>query len=253
MSRGPACSSVATRSTTIAPSPSTCAPTIRAKSARVIDVLPRLRLSPLRCSPRGRCSRPGAALRRSYRRTRAMTPSWRARCARPERTLLVRQRLDHLVGDVDALAGVNDGVLQDQVELLGGGDLLDHLVRAFLDAGELLVAAQIEILAELALHPLQVARLVREIALLVAPLGIGHRRAVLVEQRLHVTHLFRELLDLRIASREFLFYLRLCALCGRRLAEQPLGVDEADLVLGGRCRAGGENERDGEACLQQAR
>jgi hypothetical protein len=192
MSRGPACSSVATRSTMIAPSPSTRAPTIRARSARV------------------------------------------------------------LVGDVDALAGVNDGVLQDQVELLGGGDLLDHLVRALLDAGELLVAAQIEILTEFTLHPLQVARLVRKIALLVAPVGIGHRRAVLVEQRLHVAHLFGELLDLGIASREFLFDLRLRALCGRRLAEQSLGVDEADLVLGGRGRAGDEDERDGEACLQQA-
>src|SRR5690348_16537287 len=39
--------------------------------------------------------------------------------------LLVGERLDHLVGDVDPLARVHHGVLQDQVELLALGDLLD--------------------------------------------------------------------------------------------------------------------------------
>ena len=66
--------------------------------------------------------------------------------------LLVGERLDHLLGDVDLLAREDDRVLQDQVELLGLGDLLDHLVRALLDARELLVAAQVEVLAELALR-----------------------------------------------------------------------------------------------------
>ena len=84
---------------------------------------------------------------------------------------------------------IHDRVLQDQVELLGLGDLLDHLVRALLHARELLVAAQVQVLAELALRALQVARQVGEVALLVAALGLGHRRAVLVERRLQVAHL----------------------------------------------------------------
>src|SRR5678809_409001 len=40
------------------------------------------------------------------------------------RRRLALERLDHLVGDVDARAAV-DGVLQDQVELLLFGDLVD--------------------------------------------------------------------------------------------------------------------------------
>ena len=62
-------------------------------------------------------------------------------------------------------------ILQDQVELLGLGDLLDHLVRALLDARELLVAPQVEVLAKLALRALQVARQIGEVALLVAAIG----------------------------------------------------------------------------------
>src|SRR6185437_6183712 len=111
-------------------------------------------------------------------------------------------------------------------------------------ARELLVAAQVQVLAEFALHPCQVARLVREVAILVAPIGVAHRRAVAVERRLQVAYLLRELLDLGVAGREFLLDLRLRALGRRRLAEQPLGVDEADLVIGGEARAGDDGERE---------
>src|SRR5688572_588920 len=116
--------------------------------------------------------------------------------------LLVGQRLDHLFGDVDALAREHDRVLQDEIELLGLGDLLDDLVRALLDARELLVLAQVQVLAKLALHALQIARKIREVALLAAALGLGHRRAILVERCLQVSNLPRELSELRVALRE---------------------------------------------------
>src|SRR5512143_2538843 len=128
--RGPADSSVATRSTATAPSPSSVAPTRDASSDRSM--------------------------------ARASGPIG----------LLVGERLDHLLGDVDLLARVDDGVLDDQVELLGLGDLLDHLVGSLLDARELLVAPQVRVLAELALRALEVAREVGGVALAVAPLGL---------------------------------------------------------------------------------
>ena len=45
------------------------------------------------------------------------------------------------------------------------------------------------------------------------------------------------------APRELALELLLCALRGRRLAEQPLGVDEADLVVGAVGDAGGSEQR----------
>ena len=60
----------------------------------------------------------------------------------------------------------------------------------------------------------------------------------LSSDRLQVAHLLGELLDLGVARREFLLELLLRALGGRRLAEQALGVDEADLVVGGGRGAG---------------
>src|SRR5690348_9189709 len=151
MSRLPAPSSVATRSTTTLPSPSSVAPVNRASSE-----------SGLPADSRNDC------IVRAARTGRA--------------TLLVGERLDHPVGDVDALARVDDRILEDQVVLLVGGDLLDHLVRALLYARELLVAPQVQVLAEFALHPRQVARLVRKVPLLVAAVGFGHRRAVAIER-----------------------------------------------------------------------
>ena len=134
------------------------------------------------------------------------------------------------------LAREDHRILQDQVEFLGLGDLHQDLVRALLHRRQFLVAAQVDVLAELALHALQVARLVGEVALLVAPLGLAHRRAVLVEHRLQVAHLLAQLLQVGVARREFLLELLLRALGRRGVAEQPLGVDEADLVVGGDAR-----------------
>src|SRR5688572_29782918 len=61
---------------------------------------------------------------------------------------LAFQRLDHLVGDVDARAHVSRHLLEDDVELLLLGDHADYAVRLLDDLRELLVAALVEILAE---------------------------------------------------------------------------------------------------------
>src|SRR6478752_1350233 len=81
------------------------------------------------------------------------------------RRLAAIQRLDHLVGEVDARAGV-DGVLEDDVVLLLLGDLADDAVRRFHHLGELFVPALVQVFAELALLPLEVAVQLAELAFL---------------------------------------------------------------------------------------
>src|SRR5215510_1604463 len=66
------------------------------------------------------------------------------------------ERLDHLVGDVDARAREH-GILEDDVELLLLGDPPDHPVGELHDLGELLVPALVEVLAEFALLALEIA------------------------------------------------------------------------------------------------
>src|SRR5688572_6670451 len=83
------------------------------------------------------------------------------------------QRLDHLVGDVDARARV-DGVLEDDVVLLLLRDLADHAVGLLDHQRQLLVAPLVEVLAELALAALEVAVLVVEFPLLGAALALLH-------------------------------------------------------------------------------
>src|SRR5712671_2106803 len=90
------------------------------------------------------------------------------------RRRLAFERLDHLVGDVDARAAV-DGVLEDEVVLLLLGDLVDHPLR------QLLVAALVEVLAELALLALELAVQFAELALAVAPLALAHGHRVLLD------------------------------------------------------------------------
>src|SRR5262249_29899993 len=160
--------------------------------------------------------------------------------------LLVGERLDHLLGDVDFLAGENDGILQYQVEFLRFRNLLDHPVRALLDARQLLVAAKVQILAELALLPRQVALEVREVALLVATVALRHRDTFPSERGLQIAPLLAQLLDIGVARGEFLFELQLRALRRRRFTKQPLGVDEADLVVGRLRMAGPDGEERGQ-------
>src|SRR5262249_21801178 len=156
--------------------------------------------------------------------------SMRAETA-PSARLLVGQRLDHPVGDVDARTRVDD-VLDYHVEFIIESDLLDRLVGALLHRGQLFVAAQTHVLTKFALHPLQVAVLVGEVALLVASLGLRHGHAVLFQRALQIADLLGKLLDLGVAAGEFLFELLLGALRRRRLAEESLAINEPDLDVG---------------------
>src|ERR671937_2736118 len=109
----------------------------------------------------------------------------------PRGRLALLERLDHPVGDVDARAR-EDGVLEDDVELFLLGDLADDAVRLLDDLGEFLIAALVQILAKLALLPLEVAVQLAELALPGAPLRLGHGDAVLLEIVLHALQLVGE-------------------------------------------------------------
>src|SRR6202030_2254931 len=85
---------------------------------------------------------------------------------------------------------------------------------------------------------------VGEIALLGATFGFRHGDAVFFQQRLHVAYLLGELLDLRVAGSEFLFDFLLSPLCRSSLAEQPLAVNEPDLVVGALRKSGNRERRD---------
>jgi len=167
--------------------------------------------------------------------------------AGPAEALLVGERLDHLFGDVDALARVDDRVLQDQVEFLGFGNLDDDLVRAFLDARQLFVAAEVGVLASSRCARWKSReRLARSRSLLRRSdsdiVGPSLSRAVC-----RSCILLAQLLDLGVAGGELALQLILRALGGRRLAEQSFGVDEADLVV----ERGGER-RGCEATLRRS-
>src|SRR2546430_4440037 len=114
--------------------------------------------------------------------------------ARSLRGRLALERLDHLVGDVDARAR-EDGVLEDDVELLLLRDLADHAVRLLDHLRQFLVAPLVQVLAELALLALEIAVQLAELALLGAALVLAHRHRVLVELVLHAFQLVGELGD----------------------------------------------------------
>src|SRR5687768_17349009 len=80
------------------------------------------------------------------------------------RRRLAFQRLDHLVGDVDARADIGRHLLEDDVELLLLGDQADHAVRLLDHPRQLLVAALVQVLAELALLALELAVHLAELA-----------------------------------------------------------------------------------------
>ncbi len=68
-----------------------------------------------------------------------------------------RERFEHPLRDVEARAAI-DRFLQDEVEFLGLGDLLDHAVGALEQRLQLLVAPQVEVFAILALQALEIER-----------------------------------------------------------------------------------------------
>src|SRR3990172_5893775 len=97
------------------------------------------------------------------------------------RRLVFVQRLDDLLGDVDARARP-DRFLEDDVVLIGLGDLLHRPVGALDDPGQFLVAALIEVLARLALLALKLAVEIRELALALGALGLRQGHRVLLER-----------------------------------------------------------------------
>src|SRR5919201_3385769 len=153
----------------------------------------------------------------------------------PRGRLALLERLDHLVGDVDARAR-EDGVLEGDVELFLLGDLPDDAVRLLDHLRQLLVAALVEILAELALLSLEVAVQVAEIALFRPALRLAHGDGVLLQVLLHALELIGDARELLVALLEFRFDLFLRALRGRGVTQDALGVDEAE--LGRSCRGG---------------
>src|SRR5436190_5869999 len=155
------------------------------------------------------------------------TNSLRRRLARLE-------GLDHLVGDVDARAR-EDGVLEDDVVLLLLGDLADDAVRLLHDLRQLLVTALIQVFAELALLALEIAVQLAELALLGAPLRLAHRHGVLLEVFLHALELIGHARELLVAFLELRLDLLLRALRGDGVAQDALGVDEAELAGDGDC------------------
>src|SRR5512145_1858034 len=115
---------------------------------------------------------------------------------------LAFQRLDHLVGDVDARADVGRHLLEDDVELLLLRDHADHPVCLLHDLRELLVAPLIQVLTELALLSLELPVEVAELALLRAALAFGHGHRVLVQIGLHALQLVGDAGELAIALLE---------------------------------------------------
>src|SRR5262245_42526917 len=107
----------------------------------------------------------GSPIRRPPRRE-AICPSVNGSGMRSLRGRLAFQRLDHLVGDVDARVHVRRHLLEDHVEFLLLGDLADHAVRLLQHLRQLLVAPLVEILAEFTLLALELAIQLAELALL---------------------------------------------------------------------------------------
>jgi hypothetical protein len=89
----------------------------------------------------------------------------------------------------------------------------------------LFILAQVEILAELTLLALKLARQFGEILLLGAAFRLGHRQASLFQRLLQALHLFGQSLQILVALGEFL--LDLLGGSHRRgcVPKQPLGID----------------------------
>src|SRR6185295_1200811 len=120
------------------------------------------------------------------------------------------ERLDHLVGDVDARIRVR-GFLENDVVLLRLRDLANDAVRLFDHLSELLVAPLVDVLAIFALLALEIAIEFVEVALLVAALRLGHGDRVLLQLVLQPLQLVGDLGQLRLALGEFGFELLLRA------------------------------------------
>src|SRR5688572_4089547 len=101
-----------------------------------------------------------------------MTASTGARevSARPLPLFFGREDLQDALGDVESRASIHR-FLQDEVEFLRLRDLLDHAVRALEKGLQLLVAAQVQVFAVLALQPLEIDADALQLAFLRAPVA----------------------------------------------------------------------------------
>src|SRR3970040_3007707 len=115
---------------------------------------------------------------------------------------LAVQRLDYPVGDVDARVRV-DGVLEDDVVLLLLCDLADAAIRLLDHLRQLLVAALVEVLAELALAALEIAVQVVELPFLRPALAVRQVDALPLELVLHALELLGGLGQFLVALGEF--------------------------------------------------
>src|SRR3970282_646967 len=111
---------------------------------------------------------------------------------------LAVQRLDYPVGDVDARIRV-DGVLEDDVVLLLLGDLADDAIRLLDHLRQLLVAALVAVVAELALAALEIPVQVVDLPFLRPALALRQGDALALELVLHAFELLRGFRQLLVA------------------------------------------------------
>src|SRR5918992_2792263 len=181
----------------------------------------------------------------------AICPSVNGPGMRSFRGRLAFQRLDHLVGDVDARADVSRHLLEDDVELLLLGDEANDPVRLLHDLRQLLVAPLVQVLAELALLALEIAVEIAELALLRAALSLAHGHGVLVELSLHALQLVGDRGELAVALLELGLDLLLRAHRGHRVAQDALGMHEPELACRLRRLRKHRLRQEREGCRQE--
>src|SRR3990170_8966502 len=161
------------------------------------------------------------------------------------RRLAVVQRLDDLVGDVDARA-CPDRFLEYNVVLLGLGDLLHRPVGALDNPRQLLVAALVEVLARLTLLALKLPVEIRELALALGALGLGHGHGISFQRILQALQLLSHLAEFLVALGEFLLDLLLRPHGRRGIPKYAFKIDIADPTFGLGNAAGGKNRQQGK-------
>jgi len=97
------------------------------------------------------------------------------------------------------------------------------------------LAAQIEILPELALQALELPCLAAEFLLLRAAVGLAQGQAVFLELPLQGLDLLLELAQILLARREFFSSFLVARSAGNGLTIDAIGVDEPDFQLRGLC------------------
>src|SRR5262249_55047807 len=68
---------------------------------------------------------------------------------------LVAEGLDDLIGNIDLGAGINR-LLEYEIKVFLFRDIQDHLLRALLQSGQLLVAPHVQIFPQLPLRPFKI-------------------------------------------------------------------------------------------------